>query len=109
MRWMPRLLVMGLLLGVSPANGQTPDFASYEITDGVYQFRYRIHYSFFVVTPVGVVAFDPPSTSAPSRTASPSSRLVSGLTAPPATAPRGPALKIPDTGNPLEMVDGWGR
>lgn len=54
-------LLACLTLAVS-ASGQ--DFETTEIADGVYQFRWVGHNGFFVVTPAGVVAFDPISVDA---------------------------------------------
>ena len=48
-----------------PAGGDQPTpFATTELADGVYQFRYGGHNTLFVNTPAGVVAFDPISLEA---------------------------------------------
>lgn len=43
---------------------QPPEYETTKIADGVYQFRYRAHNAFFVVTGDGILAFDPISTEA---------------------------------------------
>ncbi len=62
-----RAILVGVLLGslVTPeVVGQAPEFETMRVGEGVYQFRFRGHNSFFVVTSDGVVAFDPISTEA---------------------------------------------
>lgn len=62
-RVLPSILA-GLL--ATAAAAQTPASETTRIADGVYQFRYRSHNSFFVVTGDGVLAFDPISKEAAS-------------------------------------------
>ncbi len=76
-----RTLTVALLTGwVLPfaAAAQPSDFETLRIAEGVYQFRFRIHYSFFVVTPAGVVAFDPISTEAAAHYAREIQRVAPG-------------------------------
>lgn len=61
------IVLMGVLLVGSPAAAQEPDHETTEIVEGVYEFRWQTHNSFFVVTPEGVVAFDPISMEAAER------------------------------------------
>lgn len=49
--------------GAAAAVRQT-DFETTEIADGIFQFRWQSHNGLFVVTPAGVVAFDPISVEA---------------------------------------------
>jgi glyoxylase-like metal-dependent hydrolase (beta-lactamase superfamily II) len=57
---------------------QEADFETTEIADGVYRFRWRFHNSFFVVTPDGVVAFDPISPEAAAHYAAEIRRVAPG-------------------------------
>ena len=57
-----------LLMTVSAAaQAQQPDYETTRVAEGVYKFRWQRHNGFFVVTPAGVVAFDPISVDAARR------------------------------------------
>jgi cyclase len=56
------LLSLGCL--VSPGQAQEPEFETTMIAEGAYQFRYRSHNAFFVVTDAGLIAVDPISATA---------------------------------------------
>ncbi len=68
---MPALLIAPLTaLVLSPpacATAQAPDYETTRVAEGVYQFRWQRHNGMFVVTPAGVVAFDPISADAAAR------------------------------------------
>ncbi|MFQ5891008.1 MAG: MBL fold metallo-hydrolase [Gemmatimonadota bacterium] len=72
----PALLIALLPDAAAPA--QQPEFETTRIADGVYRFRYRFHNSLFVVTPEGVIAFDPISPEAASHYAAEIRRLAPG-------------------------------
>jgi cyclase len=57
-------LVLFSCLTVTPGLAQAPESETTEIADGVYQFRFRNHNGFFVVTDKGIIAVDPISTAA---------------------------------------------
>lgn len=57
---------------------QAPEFETTRIAGGVYQFRWRAHNGFFVVTDAGVIAFDPISLEAAQRYASEVQRVAPG-------------------------------
>lgn len=61
--------LIATLLVAAPISGaaQEPEYETTRIADGVYQFRWRSHNGFFVVTGDGVVAVDPISTEAAAR------------------------------------------
>ncbi len=64
---MTRCIAAGLLsLGclVSLGQAQVHEFETRQIADGTYQFRFRSHNGFFVVTDDGIIAVDPISTTA---------------------------------------------
>lgn len=71
------ILVTGALVITAPAMS-VQDYETTRIADGVYQFRYRAHHGFFVVTDDGVVAVDPISTEAARRYAAEIKRLAPG-------------------------------
>lgn len=59
------VLLSAAAVSPPPAAAQErPEFETTEIADGVYQFRFRAHNTFFVVTPEGAIAFDPISSEA---------------------------------------------
>lgn len=60
--------LLGPLVALSGCGsaGNAPDFETTAIAEGVYQFRFEQHNTMFVVTPEGVVAFDPISVDAAS-------------------------------------------
>lgn len=70
------LLVL-LASGASARTEQTPrqEWETHEVAEGVYQFQYRAHYNLFVLTPGGVVAFDPIAPVAAERYAAEIRRL----------------------------------
>ncbi len=53
-----------LTLCVPGLEAQGPEFETTQIADGAFQFRYRSHNGFFVVTDDGIIAIDPISTTA---------------------------------------------
>ncbi len=62
--------IVGIFLALLPGADVAAQAAEYETTqigDGVYQFRFRSHNGFFVVTDQGIVAFDPISVAAAER------------------------------------------
>ena len=61
-----------------PVVAQEPDFATTEIADGVFRFRYEFHNSLFVVAPKGVIAFDPISKEAAGHYAAEIQRVAPG-------------------------------
>jgi glyoxylase-like metal-dependent hydrolase (beta-lactamase superfamily II) len=56
--------VLGGLLAVTEASAQETEWATTELAEGVFQFRYGAYNTLFVVTNDGVVAFDPISDDA---------------------------------------------
>lgn len=64
MRCMLAGLAMVSGVVVAPLPAQAPPFETTRVADGVYQFRWQGHNGMFVVTPAGVVAFDPISAQA---------------------------------------------
>lgn len=74
------LIVVPLLIGSVVGNGwtQEPAFETTRLAEGVYQFRFRSHNGFFVVTDDGVVAVDPISTEAAARYAEEIRRVAPG-------------------------------
>lgn len=70
--------VMGAVLAVA-APAQAPEFETTRLADGVYQFRFRSHNGFFVVTDDGVVAVDAISTDAAARYAEEIRRVAPGV------------------------------
>ena len=56
-------LSISLMLATA-LSAQAPSFETTRIADGVYQFRWQTHNSFFVTSPEGVVVVDPISTDA---------------------------------------------
>jgi glyoxylase-like metal-dependent hydrolase (beta-lactamase superfamily II) len=78
---MNRVVVACLTLVVAAASSGAPQ-APYETTrvaEGVYRFRWQGHNTFFVVTPRGVVAFDPISTTAAATYAGEIKRVAPGV------------------------------
>lgn len=78
---MQRLLsiaVLGLAGSVPAAMAQAPEMETTQVGDGVYQFRYRAHNNFFVVTSDGIIAFDPVSGEAAEQYASEMRRVAPG-------------------------------
>ena len=76
---------LGALVAVTlatPASAQeeenAPQFETTEVADGVYLYRYMFHNSLFVVTPDGVIAFDPQSPEAASHYAAEIQRIAPG-------------------------------
>ncbi len=69
-------------LAVSTAAGslpaQQPQFATSRVAEGVFRFRWQSHNTMFVVTPSGVVAFDPISVPAAERYAAEIRRVAPG-------------------------------
>jgi glyoxylase-like metal-dependent hydrolase (beta-lactamase superfamily II) len=72
------LLVPFLFLGVG-ASAQAPTFETTRVADGVYKFRWQSHNTMFVVTPQGVVAFDPISSEAAAAYAGEIKRVAPGV------------------------------
>ncbi len=72
------------ILFAAPAGAQEPEFTGerqYETTqvaDGVYRFRHMFHNNLFVVTPDGVIAFDPLSPEAAGHYAAEIQRVAPG-------------------------------
>ncbi len=64
---------------VSLARAQAPESETTMLGDGIYQFRYRAHNGFFVVTSEGIVAFDPISTTAAALYADEMKRVAPGV------------------------------
>lgn len=66
--------------GVVPTSlgGQAAPFENTRIGEGIYQFRWQAHNGFFVVTPAGVVAFDPISSPAAAQYAEEIKRVAPG-------------------------------
>ncbi|MBV6520694.1 MAG: hypothetical protein MNPFHGCM_00812 [Gemmatimonadaceae bacterium] len=60
------------------ARAQSPDFETTRVADGVYKFRWQSHNTMFVVTPRGVVAFDPISNQAATALATEIKRVAPG-------------------------------
>ncbi|MFQ5703994.1 MAG: MBL fold metallo-hydrolase [Gemmatimonadales bacterium] len=77
MKFLP-LCVLSLCL-VEVAHAQDREFETTRLDEGVYQFRYKTHNGFFVVTADGVVAFDPISTEAARLYAAEIKRLAPGV------------------------------
>jgi glyoxylase-like metal-dependent hydrolase (beta-lactamase superfamily II) len=73
------LSVGALSFAPAPAAGQAPAFETTRVADGVYKFRWQSHNTMFVVTPHGVVAFDPISTQAAAAYASEIKRVAPGV------------------------------
>ncbi|MFQ5530809.1 MAG: MBL fold metallo-hydrolase [Gemmatimonadota bacterium] len=76
---------LALTLVASPAASQEPAdappaFETTEVADGVYLFRHMFHNSLFVVTPDGVIAFDPQSPDAAEHYAAEIQRVAPGKT-----------------------------
>jgi len=71
-------MMLVAVLFAPPTEAQEPEFATTEIADGVYQFRYQFHNSMFVVGSEGVVAFDPISPEAAVHYAAEVQRLAPG-------------------------------
>ena len=72
---------VGSFLALLPAADVAAQAAEYETTqigDGIYQFRFRSHNGFFVVTDDGIVAFDPISVAAAERYAEEMKRVAPG-------------------------------
>ena len=81
MRSIVAAAVVGTFLALLPAADVAAQAAEYETTqigDGIYQFRFRSHNGFFVVTDQGIVAFDPISVAAAERYAGEMKRVAPG-------------------------------
>lgn len=61
-----------------PLAAQQPDVETTRVADGVYRFRHQGHNTLFVVTPGGVVAFDPINTDAAAHYAEAIRRMAPG-------------------------------
>lgn len=59
-----RTLLLAAVATTAACGGQPPEFETTSIAEGVHQYRFQGHNSMFVVTPEGVVAFDPISVEA---------------------------------------------
>lgn len=68
------LVAAGLVL-----QAQQPAYETTRVAEGVYKFRWQGHNAMFVVTPRGVVAFDPISTQAAATYASEIKRVAPGV------------------------------
>ena len=68
------LVVAGLIM-----QAQQPPYETTRVAEGVYRFRWQGHNAMFVVTPRGVVAFDPISTQAAATYASEIKRVAPGV------------------------------
>ena len=62
-RW-PLAVWLAQVVAPMALPAQAPQFETTRMAEGVYQFRWQSHNGFFVVTPQGVVAFDPISAQA---------------------------------------------
>jgi glyoxylase-like metal-dependent hydrolase (beta-lactamase superfamily II) len=69
--------LFSVLLG-SGGWAQQPDYETTRVAEGIYRFRWQRHHGLFVVTPAGVVAFDPISTDAARRYGAEVKRVVPG-------------------------------
>jgi glyoxylase-like metal-dependent hydrolase (beta-lactamase superfamily II) len=67
-----------IVVGGRPVFAQQVPFETTRVADGVYKFRWQSHNAMFVVTPSGVVAFDPISTQAAATYASEIKRVAPG-------------------------------
>ncbi len=67
-----------LALSVPGLEAQGPEFETTQIADGAYQFRFRSHNGFFVVTDDGIIAIDPISTTAAEHFAAEMKRTAPG-------------------------------
>lgn len=79
---MHRMLILAtgaLVIAAPTVSAQQPEYETTRIADGVYQFRFRAHNGFFVVTDEGVVAVDPISTEAAGRYAEEIKRVAPGM------------------------------
>ena len=77
---MKHLLILLLHVSlVSSAGAQAPESETTSLGDGIYQFRYRAHNGFFVVTSEGIVAIDPISTTAAALYADEMKRVAPGV------------------------------
>jgi cyclase len=78
------LAVLFAILLAVPAEAQEPEFTgdpayeTTEVADGVYRFRHMFHNNLFVVTPDGVIAFDPLSQEAAGHYAAEIQRVAPG-------------------------------
>ncbi len=67
MKRMLALAILALVLLPISTVAQAPEYETSRIADGVYQFRWRAHNGFFVITDDGIVAIDPISAEAASQ------------------------------------------
>ena len=74
--WMAGAIAM--LLTATPAAPQAPNHETTRVAEGVYRFRWQGHNGLFVVTPAGVVAFDPISPQAAAAYATEIKRVAPG-------------------------------
>lgn len=72
------LRAAAVLLFAAACGDAAPDFETTQVADGVYRFRWQQHNAVFVVTPAGVVAFDPISVEAGSAYADEIQRVAPG-------------------------------
>jgi glyoxylase-like metal-dependent hydrolase (beta-lactamase superfamily II) len=72
------LVLAVLVVPGSRASAQS-DYETTRIAEGVYQYRWQAHNGFFVVTPEGVVAFDPISVDAATQYALEIQRVAPGV------------------------------
>lgn len=78
MRYRPSITLLLLTLSATGLAAQEPDFETTPIADGAYQFRYRSHNAFFIVTGQGLIAIDPISTEAAAHYAAEMKRVAPG-------------------------------
>jgi glyoxylase-like metal-dependent hydrolase (beta-lactamase superfamily II) len=78
---MNRLIVasLALVLATASSGAQQAPYETTRIAEGVYRFRWQGHNTLFVVTPRGVVAFDPISTTAAATYAAEIKRVAPGV------------------------------
>ena len=70
---------LAILIAIAPASAQQAPWETTRVAEGVFKFRWQGHNTLFVVTPRGVVAFDPISKEAATTFAAEIRRVAPGI------------------------------